>query len=172
MLLHCSPWKRRVGDRWIHDIAERIIGGQTQQDKTLVERIVENHGNSASTPRPRHQSKNSARIHLQVNRSKQTAATEHHTIIDGTNDQHGHNEVGSELSVTALLVMFIRLYRAALSPVLPFNHCRFTPSCSEYAIEALSKHGILRGVWLSLKRIARCHPWGTHGYDPVPKKDN
>lgn len=68
-----------------------------------------------------------------------------------------------------LLTFFIRLYQWLLSPILPFNSCRFYPSCSEYAVEALAKHGALKGSWLSVKRIARCHPFHKHaGYDPVP----
>ena len=55
-----------------------------------------------------------------------------------------------------------------LSPLLGPNKCRYVPTCSEYAKEALLKYGILKGLWLSLKRIIRCAPWGSHGYDPVP----
>jgi hypothetical protein len=58
-------------------------------------------------------------------------------------------------------------YRMFLSPVLP-SSCRFEPSCSRYALHALHRHGALRGSWLAIKRIARCHPWGGGGYDPVP----
>jgi len=54
-----------------------------------------------------------------------------------------------------------------VSPLLPPS-CRFTPTCSHYSIDALKKHGILKGGWLSVKRILRCHPWGGSGYDPVP----
>jgi putative membrane protein insertion efficiency factor len=61
----------------------------------------------------------------------------------------------------------IRLYQLALSPVLPPS-CRYLPSCSDYAIEALASHGTLAGLWLTLRRIASCHPWGGSGYDPVP----
>ena len=61
----------------------------------------------------------------------------------------------------------IRLYQLTLGRVLPPS-CRFTPSCSHYGYEAISKHGLLRGGWLSIKRIARCHPWSPGGYDPVP----
>ncbi|TSA17352.1 membrane protein insertion efficiency factor YidD [bacterium] len=68
-----------------------------------------------------------------------------------------------------LLVSFIRLYQLLLSPVLPFNSCRFLPSCSQYAEEAIEKHGAWKGGWYALKRIARCHPFHKHaGYDPVP----
>jgi putative membrane protein insertion efficiency factor len=66
-----------------------------------------------------------------------------------------------------LLIGLIRLYQGVLSPYLGAS-CRFTPTCSQYGIDALRKHGALRGGWLTLRRIARCHPWGGHGYDPVP----
>jgi uncharacterized protein len=61
----------------------------------------------------------------------------------------------------------VRLYQLVLSPVLP-PRCRYLPTCSDYAIEALARHGILAGAWLALCRVARCHPWGGSGYDPVP----
>lgn len=61
----------------------------------------------------------------------------------------------------------IRVYQWVLSPVLP-GVCRYYPSCSEYAVEALRQLGPLRGGWLALRRIARCHPWGGSGFDPVP----
>ena len=61
----------------------------------------------------------------------------------------------------------IRAYRLLLSPVLG-PRCRYLPSCSEYALEALAGHGALRGGWLALRRVLRCHPWGGFGYDPVP----
>jgi len=65
------------------------------------------------------------------------------------------------------LIQLVRLYRLAVSPWLGAN-CRYDPTCSSYAIEALQKHGVLKGGWLAAKRIARCHPWGGSGYDPVP----
>jgi putative membrane protein insertion efficiency factor len=65
------------------------------------------------------------------------------------------------------LIGLLRIYRLAVSPWLGSN-CRFQPSCSNYAIEALQTHGVLRGSWLAAKRISRCHPWGDSGYDPVP----
>ncbi len=64
-------------------------------------------------------------------------------------------------------IWMIKLYRLFLSPVLPGN-CRFHPSCSAYAMEALKRHGVAHGGWLAIKRIARCHPWHPGGYDPVP----
>lgn len=66
-----------------------------------------------------------------------------------------------------LFIIPVRLYQLIVSPMLPPS-CRFTPTCSQYAIEALEKHGVIKGGWLTLKRIARCHPWGGSGYDPVP----
>jgi hypothetical protein len=66
-----------------------------------------------------------------------------------------------------LLTLPIYFYKACISPFTPAS-CRFTPTCSQYALEALKKHGPIKGLWLSIKRIARCHPWGGSGYDPVP----
>ncbi|WP_240002529.1 membrane protein insertion efficiency factor YidD [Oleisolibacter albus] len=64
----------------------------------------------------------------------------------------------------------VLLYRWFISPLLG-PRCRFAPTCSEYALEALARHGALRGSWLSLRRILRCHPWGGSGWDPVPPPD-
>jgi putative membrane protein insertion efficiency factor len=69
--------------------------------------------------------------------------------------------------MSKLLVLLIRAYRYMLSPMLG-RSCRFFPSCSEYAIEALQRHGAVRGTWLATKRITRCHPWHPGGFDPVP----
>lgn len=66
-----------------------------------------------------------------------------------------------------ILIFLIRGYQVALSPLLP-SACRFYPSCSTYAIEALERHGALRGSWLTIRRLSRCHPLGGGGYDPVP----
>ncbi len=66
-----------------------------------------------------------------------------------------------------VLVLSVRFYQATLSPNFG-GHCRYFPSCSEYAIEALTTHGALRGVWLTVRRLLRCHPLGGAGYDPVP----
>jgi putative membrane protein insertion efficiency factor len=68
-----------------------------------------------------------------------------------------------------LFILPIRFYQLSISPMLG-AHCRHTPSCSQYAIEAIMEWGVIKGIWLGTKRIARCHPWGTSGYDPVPKK--
>jgi len=64
-------------------------------------------------------------------------------------------------------VWLVRFYQAAISPYLPPS-CRYSPTCSQYTLEALKKHGVFKGGWLSLKRIASCNPWGGHGHDPVP----
>ncbi len=66
-----------------------------------------------------------------------------------------------------LLIIPIRFYQRFISPLTPPS-CRFTPTCSQYAIEALRKHGPLKGLWLAARRLLRCHPWGGSGYDPVP----
>jgi putative membrane protein insertion efficiency factor len=66
-----------------------------------------------------------------------------------------------------LLTMLVRGYQVAVSPLLPAS-CRYTPSCSQYAIEALERHGAIKGVWLTVRRLARCHPFRRGGYDPVP----
>lgn len=66
-----------------------------------------------------------------------------------------------------ILIALITAYRWLVSPLLGPN-CRFHPSCSAYALEALKQHGALRGSWLAIKRIGRCHPWNPGGYDPVP----
>lgn len=64
----------------------------------------------------------------------------------------------------------IRGYQLLISPVLPPS-CRFTPSCSAYAMEAVARHGAVAGSWLAVRRICRCHPWNDGGYDPVPERD-
>ena len=69
--------------------------------------------------------------------------------------------------VSWLLSGLIRAYRLLISPVLP-PHCRYWPTCSEYALVAVQRHGPIKGGWHALRRIARCHPWGGSGYDPVP----
>lgn len=69
--------------------------------------------------------------------------------------------------VKRLLILLIRFYQGAISPMFPAV-CRYQPTCSQYAVEAIQKHGPLKGSWLAAKRIARCHPWGGSGYDPVP----
>ncbi len=71
----------------------------------------------------------------------------------------------------SLLKFVIRIYQILLAPILG-NNCRFHPNCSEYAIEAINRHGSINGLWLSIKRIARCNPWHLGGLDPVPLQNN
>ncbi len=71
-----------------------------------------------------------------------------------------------------ILILPIRFYQLAISPLLGVNKCRYQPTCSHYAIEAIEEWGVLKGSWLGFKRIMSCHPWGGHGYDPVPKKSD
>ena len=78
-------------------------------------------------------------------------------------------------AIQHILIFGLRLYRWTLSPAKtflfgPLGGCRFTPSCSEYALEAVQIQGALAGTWLALKRICRCHPWGGCGHDPVPAR--
>jgi putative membrane protein insertion efficiency factor len=67
----------------------------------------------------------------------------------------------------SLLVLLIRGYQLLISPILPPNTCRFTPTCSQYAIDAVSKYGVISGSWRAVKRIGRCHPFHPGGYDPA-----
>lgn len=69
--------------------------------------------------------------------------------------------------LSLLLRGMIVFYRRSISPMFPPS-CRYVPTCSEYALEAIGKYGPIKGVWLAVKRICRCHPWGGSGYDPVP----
>jgi len=64
-------------------------------------------------------------------------------------------------------IFLIKLYQWIISPLLG-KSCRYTPTCSNYGLQAFKKYGLFKGLWLTVKRIARCHPWGGHGYDPVP----
>ena len=70
--------------------------------------------------------------------------------------------------IKKILHGMIRGYQLLIVPVMPAGGCRFHPSCSAYAMDAVESHGAVRGGWLSLKRICRCHPWGQAGFDPVP----
>lgn len=69
--------------------------------------------------------------------------------------------------IAAIFIFLIQVYRGIISPFLPAR-CRYTPTCSEYGLQAIKKHGPFKGTWLTTKRIASCHPWGGHGHDPVP----
>jgi len=68
-----------------------------------------------------------------------------------------------------ILIFFVRIYQYTISPLLGPN-CRYLPTCSEYSVKAIQIHGPLKGTYLAGKRILSCHPWGGHGYDPVPEK--
>lgn len=76
-----------------------------------------------------------------------------------------------EHTMKYLMIGIIRLYQYTLSPILRAN-CRYQPTCSHYAIGAIQEWGAIKGGWLALKRIGRCHPWGGSGYDPWPTKKN
>ena len=71
--------------------------------------------------------------------------------------------------LTYPFILLVRFYQVAISPYMP-SSCRYSPTCSHYTIEALNKHGLLKGSWFAIKRISSCHPWGGSGYDPVPEK--
>ena len=71
--------------------------------------------------------------------------------------------------ITFPLIILIRGYQLIVSPLLGSN-CRFMPTCSEYAIESFKSYGLIKGFFLTIKRIGKCHPWGSHGYDPIPTK--
>ncbi|MGN0913811.1 MAG: membrane protein insertion efficiency factor YidD [Alphaproteobacteria bacterium] len=72
-------------------------------------------------------------------------------------------------TIKQILILLIKIYQKFLSPLCP-GVCRYRPTCSQYMIEAIQVHGIIKGLWLGTKRILRCHPWGGSGYDPVPPK--
>jgi len=71
--------------------------------------------------------------------------------------------------IKKLFILPIRFYQMAISPLLG-PKCRFQPTCSHYTVEAIEEWGVFKGIWLGMKRLGKCHPWGPHGYDPVPKK--
>lgn len=75
-----------------------------------------------------------------------------------------------KLLLSKLFILLIRIYQYTISPIFGAN-CRYSPTCSAYAVEAIQVHGPFKGSYLGVKRILSCHPWGGHGYDPVPKKD-
>lgn len=102
----------------------------------------------------------------QENAPTDSPLTTHHSPGSG---EHKAQKLLQKLA-QRIFILPIRLYQATLSPLLG-THCRHVPSCSQYAIDAISEWGVLKGIWLGIKRIARCHPWGTSGYDPVPKKN-
>lgn len=68
-----------------------------------------------------------------------------------------------------IFILPVKLYQIFISPLLGSN-CRHIPTCSQYTIEAIEEWGPIKGIWLGIRRLSKCHPWGTHGYDPVPKR--
>lgn len=84
--------------------------------------------------------------------------------------EHNHKKEAEPVSIMgvakAIFILPVRVYQLMISPLLP-NTCRFTPSCSQYTLEAIQKYGPIKGIWLGIKRISRCRPGGGHGYDPV-----
>ncbi len=70
-----------------------------------------------------------------------------------------------------IIIIPVRIYQMTLSPLLGAQKCRYQPTCSHYMIGAVQEWGVFKGTWLGLKRIFSCHPWGGHGFDPVPKKN-
>jgi uncharacterized protein len=70
-------------------------------------------------------------------------------------------------AISLLMIGLVKVYQYVISPILP-NSCRYTPTCSQYAIIAIKKHGVIKGTFLAVKRIISCNPWGGHGHDPVP----
>jgi len=83
------------------------------------------------------------------------------------NNQNLSNTKSLKKTLIFPLVAIVRFYQIVISPVTPAA-CRFEPSCSNYALQALEKHGAIKGSWLAVKRILSCNPWGKSGYDPVP----
>ena len=69
-----------------------------------------------------------------------------------------------------IIIFPVRVYQVLISPFLG-NNCRHEPTCSNYMIQSIEEWGVFKGIWLGTKRLSKCHPWGTQGYDPVPKKD-
>lgn len=71
--------------------------------------------------------------------------------------------------IKRLVILPIKIYQWCISPMLGQN-CRHTPTCSQYTVEAIEEWGVFKGIWLGTKRLSKCHPWGTQGYDPIPKR--
>lgn len=86
--------------------------------------------------------------------------------MDSQNTLNRIVKIARKIAIFPFIVL-IRFYQVCISPLKPPT-CRFTPTCSAYALEALRKHGLFKGTYLAVRRILRCHPWGGSGYDPVP----
>lgn len=87
--------------------------------------------------------------------------------LNGRLSIFGKVKIFGQTPMKFLLITLVKVYQAVLSPYLP-NSCRYTPTCSQYMVEAVTKHGALKGGWMGLKRLSKCHPWGGSGFDPVP----
>ena len=87
------------------------------------------------------------------------------TTDNGNGEPQNAKSLASYIGI--LLIAPIRFYQRFISPLTPPS-CRYTPTCSQYAIEAIRRHGPIRGLYLAIRRLLRCHPWGGYGYDPVP----
>ena len=87
------------------------------------------------------------------------------TLSSEKKTKQQHRNLGKLTSIPFILM--VKLYQNLISPILP-KACRYEPTCSEYMIEAIKIHGIIKGIYLGTKRLLRCHPWGGSGYDPVP----
>jgi uncharacterized protein len=74
--------------------------------------------------------------------------------------------------IGSFIKSLVKVYQYAISPLLGQNKCRYQPTCSHYMLHAIEEWGSIKGTWMGIKRIARCHPWGGHGYDPVPTNKN
>src|SRR5262245_21354144 len=93
------------------------------------------------------------------------------TILPASRKRRGSINVSVvDRTFSGFLIFLIRIYQRAIGPFFA-SPCRHIPSCSHYAVDALRQHGCIRGTWLAIKRIARCHPWGSFGFDPVPDKE-
>ena len=79
--------------------------------------------------------------------------------------------VNARTGVSGVVVATIELYRNMISPLRPPT-CRFTPTCSQYAVDAVTEYGVLRGIWLALARLAKCGPWHSGGWDPIPERSD
>jgi putative membrane protein insertion efficiency factor len=73
--------------------------------------------------------------------------------------------------LSQLLILPVKVYQYTLSPLLGSSKCRFQPTCSHYMVQAIEVHGPFKGLYLGIRRILKCHPWGPHGHDPVPKRN-
>ncbi|CAA9221296.1 MAG: Membrane protein insertion efficiency factor YidD [uncultured Adhaeribacter sp.] len=102
-------------------------------------------------------------LYTSVNLTKESTKKRYFWLLSNTPDRH---RIAMKL-LQYLLLFLVWVYQRLISPLKPAS-CRFTPTCSEYAAQALRRHGPWRGTGLAIKRLSKCHPWGSSGYDPVP----